>query len=237
MEEFDRGEYHDKFSDFYVYIETIGSGSFGKVVHAIDKSTGEEVAVKIIEKHNVKQGRVSELKQEAVILSSLSHPNIIKFKHLKETDLRLFIVMEMVYGGNLKHYMAKQIINDIQASQIMKGIFQAVVYIHDKNLIHRDIKPENILVPNPHDLSAVKIADFGLSTQYDSRYKHLMENEKCGTLLYMAPEQAASLSYSKTVDVFSCAILLYMLLSRNKHPIAEANETASSYLEKLKNPN
>ncbi|CAG9328151.1 unnamed protein product [Blepharisma stoltei] len=236
MEEFDKGEYHDKFSDFYVYIDTIGSGSFGKVVHAIDKSTGEEVAIKIIEKHNVKQGRVSELKQEAEILSSLNHPNIIKFKHLKETDLRLFIVMEMIYGGNLKQYIQKNQISDLQASQIMKGILQAVVYIHDKNLIHRDIKPENILVPENQDLSAVKIIDFGLSTLYDSRYKHFMENEKCGTLLFMAPEQASSQSYSKTVDIWSCGILLYMILSNNSHPLAKPNEKVSTYLEKLKRP-
>lgn len=71
----------------------------------------------------------------------------------------------------------------------MKCILSAVHYLHDKRIIHRDLKPENIMLAN-HSLDSVKIADFGLSFKLsqDGAFFSLM-NKKCGTILYMAPEQ------------------------------------------------
>ena len=201
MNELDKNDYNDKFSDFYIYITTLGSGSFGKVIHAIDRLTGEEIAVKVIEKKTVKQGRIAELKKEAEILESLDHPNIVKFIHLKETDKRIFLAMELVIGGNLQQFIQSQKLTDLQASQVMKGVLRAVNYMHSKNVIHRDIKPENILVTSVKDLSLIKVADFGLSAQFDQSLKHHMENENCGTLKYMAPEQTAKKFYSRPVDI------------------------------------
>ena len=201
MNELDKNDYNDKFSDFYIYIATLGAGSFGKVVHAIDRSTGEEIAVKVIEKKTVKQGRIAELKKEAEILESLNHPNIVKFIHLKETDKRIFLAMELVTGGSLQQFIQTEKLTDFQASQVMKGLLKAVNYMHSKNIIHRDIKPENILVTSYKDLSLIKVADFGLSAQFDQSSRHYMENENCGTLKYMAPEQTAKKFYSRPVDV------------------------------------
>ncbi|OMJ80609.1 hypothetical protein SteCoe_19093 [Stentor coeruleus] len=235
MNELDKEDHNDKFSDFYIYISTLGSGSFGKVVHAIDRSSGEEVAVKVIEKKTVKQGKIAELKKESEILASLDHPNIVKFIHLKETDKRVFLVMELIIGGTLLHYMQNNKINDLQASQIMRGILSAVSYMHSKNVIHRDIKPENILIGSFKDLSCVKVADFGLSAQYDQSFKHHMESDQCGTLKYMAPEQTAKKSYSRPVDIWSCGILMYTLIT-SRHPLVKQNETALSYVSKLRHP-
>ena len=231
MNELDKGDYNDKFSDFYHYLATLGSGTFGKVVHAIELKTGEEVAVKVIEKKTVKQGRISELKKEAEILGSLDHPNIIKFIHMKETDKRIFLVMELVLGGTLQQFIHTHKLSDLQASQVMKGLLRAVNYTHSKNIIHRDIKPENILVPSFKDLSLIKVADFGLSAQYNES----MENSRCGTLKYMAPEQSARKFYSRAVDIWSCGIIMYTLIT-SKHPLARSNETPVTYAEKLKNP-
>jgi serine/threonine protein kinase len=70
------------------------------------------VAVKIISKLNIKENKVPELRQEAEILASLNHPNIIRFKHVKETQTRIFIVMELVRGGDLKTLMRKKRISE-----------------------------------------------------------------------------------------------------------------------------
>ena len=67
------------------------------------------------------------------------------------------------------------------------------------------------------DLSTVKIADFGLSAQVDSRYSKRVKAQ-CGTLLYMAPEIFSQPSYSKAVDMWSCAVIMYILL-KGHHPI------------------
>src|SRR5574343_596948 len=124
MTEFDKGDYTDKFSDYYVYISTLGSGSFGKVVHALDRQSGEEVAVKIIKKKTVKAGKIAELKKEAEILSSLDHPNIVRFIHVKETQTRIFLVMELIYGGNLNQLIQSTKLSDLQVSQIMSGVLR-----------------------------------------------------------------------------------------------------------------
>lgn len=235
MNDLDKGDFTDKFSDFYVYIGILGSGSFGEVVRAINRATGQEIAVKVIEKHTVKQGRISELKKEAEILSSLSHPNIVQFIHLKETEKRIFLVMELVQFGNLQHFIQNNQLSELQASQIMTGVLRAVEYMHSRNVIHRDIKPENILLSDLSDLTAVKVTDFGLSSQFDQSFKHHMEIENCGTLKYMAPEQTGHRFYSRPVDIWSCGIMMYTLIT-GKHPLEQPNENKFSYIEKLKNP-
>lgn len=65
----DSGDYQEKFSDYYEFVQQLGSGSFGKVVHAVDKYTGEHVAVKIISKLNIKPNKLPILRQEAEILA------------------------------------------------------------------------------------------------------------------------------------------------------------------------
>jgi calcium/calmodulin-dependent protein kinase I len=82
-------------------------------------------------------------------------------------------------------------------------------------------------------LTSLKIADFGLSTQLEHGDKI---NDRCGTILYMAPEQAAYKAYGKEVDIWSTGIILYKLLSNGNHPLYSLNEKKESYFTKLKNP-
>lgn len=211
MEAFDQGDYRDKFSDFYSFIRIIGRGAFGTVVHALNKNSGEEVAVKVIRKKSLNDTHVKLLRREAHLMSSLSHPNVVQFKSLKETHLRIFLEMEIIFGANLQELInSKGHFAEEEAKRIMRAVMEGICYIHSQRITHRDIKPENILVTPSGD---VKITDFGLST--DARHK----NENCGTLLYMAPEQSLSPFYSQSVDIWSCGIILYMLLCRGQHPL------------------
>lgn len=235
MYKFDKGEGSNKFSDYYIYLSALGSGSFGKVVRAIDRVSGQEVAIKIIRKKSFKYNKIMQIKKEAEILSSLNHPNIVRFISLNETLKRIFLVMELVSKGNLKQYLKNNKLNDLQASQVMLGILRAVDYMHSKNVIHRDIKPENILIPSFKDFSQVKLADFGLSSQFDQSFNHHMESRDCGTPIYMAPEQSNQQFYSRPVDLWSCGILMYTLIANN-HPLADPTESKKSYLDKLKSP-
>ena len=86
---------------------------------------------------------------------------------------------------------------------------------------------ENILIAQAGDLSSVKIADFGLSAQVDSRYSKNVKAQ-CGTLLYMAPEIFFQPSYSKAVDIWCCAVILYILL-KGKHPIFKEGMSSEEY--------
>lgn len=105
----------------------------------------------------------------------------------------------------------------------MGSIFRSLHYIHSINIIHRDIKPDNILVSNYEDLSKIKMADFGLSTKLDFYYPKTATS-KCGTMLFMAPEILNNLSYSKSVDIWSCSIIMF-ILSQGKHPFFQSKMT------------
>lgn len=124
---------------------------------------------------------------------------------MRENEEFIVICMELVEGTNLKKYLESRILEDLpltdlECSQIMKGIIQGVGYIHSKDFIHRDLKLENVMLTSPHELESIKIIDFGLSAFFKREMYHTLD-ERCGTLIYMAPEQAMNKRYGKVVYV------------------------------------
>lgn len=106
-----------------------------------------------------------------------------------EQEYSNYIIMEMELGlETLKQFKNRvRNLTELQCSQIMKGIFSALEYLHDvKNVIHRDIKPENVVIMDYDDLTKVKLIDFGLAVH--SSMNQVRDFAKCGTLLYTPPE-------------------------------------------------
>lgn len=176
-------------------------------------------------------------KQEAELLNQLDHENIVKVKHLIQLRGKLYMGMEYVGYGQLFHLIQKKAdkgeqFSDIVASRIMKGIIDAVSYIHDKGIIHRDLKTANILVDeNTLDCEnpTVKIIDFGFGDKSQSSY-----DEHMGTLMYMAPEVALNHEYTKSVDIWALGIIMHMLLKGGRHPFYnKAMDNKQSFLKKL----
>lgn len=114
----------------------------------------------------------------------------------------------------------------------MRSILNAVAYIHSRGIVHRDLKPDNILIGDYNDLSTIKIADFGLSAKYD-HVSFITLDQHCGTLIFMAPEVASKKEYSKSVDIWSTGIIMYMLLTGGSHPLFTSKDDAESYKMKL----
>lgn len=218
----------------YQILGTIGSGSFGTVLHAIETSTNRECAVKVINKNGKKTATIQRMKQEISILKQLHHQNIVEFFGYTETNSNLYIVMEFLQFGTLKSWLAlhKENITEEEASTIMRQILSAVQYLHSHEICHRDIKPENIMLSKNNDLSSLKLIDFGLSA---ARFDSYDESEYCGTLLYMAPEQIENKIYSKSIDIWSIGIILYMLLNHGRHPYYSKGDRKRIYVEKIKN--
>jgi serine/threonine protein kinase len=227
----------DEFDQYFKFIDYIASGSFGTVIKAIYLETNKVVAVKVINKGGrEKQKNIARLKQEITILKQLKHKNIVEFHGFIETNQKIYIIMEYIQNGTLKTLMEKRKerkITEEEASKMMECLFSAVDYLHSREICHRDIKPENILFDNYNDVSTLKLVDFGLSAQY---FEVLEEYEFCGTLIYMAPEQIEKRVYSKTIDIWSCGIIMYMLLNNGKHPIYAKGDRHRDYVEKLKKP-
>jgi len=96
---------------------------------------------------------INLFKQEAELLNQMDHDNIVKVKHLIQLNRVLYMAMECIEGGRLSSLVSnKKILSDLEASMIMKAIFSAVSYIHEKGIIHRDLKLSNILLEDPNDL-------------------------------------------------------------------------------------
>ena len=226
------------FIDEYFPVEIIGAGSFGLVIHVIQIKTNLKMAVKIINKKNANNNsHFDYLNNEVNILKMLDNPRIMKIYNILDNNHYFFIFMELIEGGNLKDLIIKRYLDnnkylfrDSECSLIMKGIFEALNYLHKKNIIHRDIKPENILFKNKDDLSSVILCDFGLAY-------HLNEYEKsisgfCGTTIYMAPEILLKRNYDSLIDSFSAGIVLYILCSGGMHPFYTNDISSKEYIKK-----
>ena len=142
--------------------------------------------------------------------------------------------MELIKSGTLSHWIKAHIenITEVEASVIIGRLLSAVEYLHIKQICHRDIKPENIMLNNFNDLTSLKLIDFGLSAQHFDSLEH---SDYCGTLLYMAPEQIEKKLYSKTVDIWSIGVIMFMLLNQGKHPFYIKGDKKQGYVQKLKN--
>ena len=199
----------------YELLEVLGVGATSTVHRCTDRTTFRDYACKIVDKRHISEsfhGMMDQFHTEIEALRSLRHPNIIELFDVFISDEKIFIVMELMYGGELFDYVVqKGTLTEEEASAIVRKVTSAIVYMHSKNIIHRDLKPENLLLRHrpktPMDLE-VKIIDFGLS-------KCMIEpvtSSFLGTRGYLAPEMLQRLDYSKAVDTWALGVIVFVLL-------------------------
>ena len=201
-----------KFTDLYEIKQVIGKGKFGVVNLGIHKKTGKKVAIKTMNKENIKTIEDKELVRiEIGILKLCHHPNIVRLlDHLENNDY-IFIVMEYIEGGTLRQYLKKKKFNfsERQASNIMSQIVSAIKYLHKYGIVHRDLKPDNIMITQQNDFGIIKIMDFGLSKIVSPQEKMV---DGYGSLSYVAPEVLLRTPYNKEVDIWSIGVILFYML-------------------------
>jgi len=203
---------HEKITDYYTMTnEVLGEGYFAIVKKGVDKKTGAPVAIKIINKDLVEKEET--LRNEIEILSKVDHPNIVKMHAIFDTPEHLFIVMELMEGGELyQEIISRSTYSENEAVEIMRQLLSALVYLHDMNIAHRDLKLENLLLQKAGQLT-VKLADFGLSKLFSGSGDM---KTACGTPFYVAPDILLATDeegYGPPVDMWAVGILLYILLS------------------------
>lgn len=143
---------------------------------------------------------------EAEVCRKLQHPNIVRLLETFDEAKKLYLVFDLVAGGELFHDIQNlQYYSEALASKCMQEILQAVNFFHKKGVVHRDLKAENILLTRKTKPSSIKIADFGLAVEVRGNER---ENfGYAGTPLYMAPEILKRQSYGKPVDMWSCGVI------------------------------
>ena len=204
-----------KFEDFFEFKEKIGEGHFGLVKRCIEKSTGKEYAVKIMNKNKIKERDLNFLIQERNYMCLIKHPNIVSLIKDFEDEQNLYFVMEYFKGGDLSKYLNK-IKNDKEknlekiSAKIIRIIALGVQYLNHFGIVHRDLKPENIVFEKEGDIKSIKIIDLGVAITLPYGKQ---SSDPIGTLAYIAPEMYTHNAYSYKVDVWSLGILLYYLAS------------------------
>ena len=218
----------------YTLINTLGSGSMGKVRLAVHNITGDKLAVKIVPRkinHKDKQQKPKKKDKdehreirtirEASIMLLLHHPFIASLKEMVILDPYYYLFMEYVNGGQLLDYIISHgKLKEKQARRFGRQILSALDYCHRNSIVHRDLKIENILISQAGN---IKIIDFGLSNLFSPRSSL---STFCGSLYFAAPELLNAKAYTgPEVDVWSFGVVLYVLVC-GKVPFDDQNMPA-----------
>nr|GMD09689.1 CBL-interacting serine/threonine-protein kinase 23-like [Ipomoea batatas] len=201
---------------------TLGEGSFAKVKFARNVETGENVAIKILDKEKVlKHKMIGQIKREIATMKLIRHPNVIRLYEVMASKTKIYIVMEFVTGGELFDKIAsKGRLKEDEARKYFQQLINAVDYCHSRGVCHRDLKPENLLL----DASGVlKVSDFGLSALPQQVREDGLLHTKCGTPNYVAPEVINNKGYDGVkADLWSCGVILYVFMA-GYLPFEESN--------------
>lgn len=198
--------------------KTLGSGAFGYVKLGHSKKTKQAVALKYVQKKSQSKAELLVLQNEIDINIALDHPNIARMYETFEDSQFIYIAMELCQGGEMFDLIIDQgCFSEAGTGLLMDQILRAVFYMHSHGIVHRDLKPENFLLTKKKvDISqnTLKVIDFGIAKRFDIREGEgkAVFKTKAGTAYYIAPEILAG-RYNERVDVWSCGVIMYILLS------------------------
>uniref|UniRef100_A0A8C9VHC2 Ribosomal protein S6 kinase n=1 Tax=Scleropages formosus TaxID=113540 RepID=A0A8C9VHC2_SCLFO len=197
-----------QFSDVYDVKEDIGVGSYSICNRCVHKSSKMEFAVKIINK--AKRDPAEEVE---ILLRYGQHPNIITLKDVYDDGRSVYLVTELMKGGELLDKILRQkFFSEREASAVLYTITKTVEYLHTQGVVHRDLKPSNILyVDESGNPESIRICDFGFAKQLRAENGLLMT--PCYTANFVAPEVLKKQGYDAACDIWSLGVLLYTMLT------------------------
>lgn len=197
----------------------LGQGGMAAVYQATDTRLNRQVAIKLMHSHLAAQPAFqARFLQEADAISRLNHPNIIKILGFDRTGSDLYMVTELITGGNLRTYIKRlseeaRLVELPDVVDLMRQLANALDYAHRQGMMHRDIKPDNVLLRpvspavSRSGLQPV-LTDFGLVRLTASSDTG---EQPIGTYPYMSPEQSLGESIDTRTDIYSLGVMLYEL--------------------------
>ncbi|KAM0943434.1 putative protein kinase CAMK-CAMKL-CHK1 family [Dioscorea sansibarensis] len=191
----------------------LGKGTFAKVYHGRDLTTGESVAIKILSKDQVlcEPYLADQIQREISIMRLVRHPNVVELKEVLATRSRIFFILELARAGELFARVSQGRLPEPEARRYFRQLLSAVDFCHSRGVSHRDLKPENLLLDHNGDL---KVSDFGLSALPEQLRHDGLLHTQCGTPAYVAPEVLRRRGYDGAkADLWSCGVILYVLLA------------------------
>jgi len=190
----------------YKIVEKVGTGGMADVYKAISHTDKREVAIKILKETALSNTEIiKRFLRESVILSTLNHPNIVKFFEEGEVNGRHYMITEFLGEGDILSTINHSFNFKISVAM---DICDALHFAHSKHIVHRDLKPSNILL---NSAKTPKITDFGIATLLNSQWTQLTKTDMViGTIAYMSPEQQfRPHKVDRRTDIFSIGAILY----------------------------
>jgi len=213
-------------ADSWYIGETLGKGGFGFVKMGYHKKNGKPFALKFIRKADSDD---PQAKQQAALVATeinclirVQNPYVLKLFAYRTSCIypqqhgenlnTIMLVLELARGGDLFDilYYTKKLKLRLARTYFYQ-LAEGLAAIHEAGICHRDLKPQNLLLNSKFEL---KITDFGLSKIFeDKNQKKVMKTYYAGTQGYQAPEQILKRNFTPKCDVFSCGVILFILLT------------------------
>ena len=211
----------------YELKDVLGHGALGIVFRAHQSRLQRDVAIKsIIESRIALQNVIARFEQEGKAIGRLKHPNIVRAYDSGCHNDRLYLVMELVEGKDLRKKLESGALDSQTSLWILRQTALGLAHARSHDIIHRDIKPGNLLLTNapagfdlPSGIPLVKIADFGLAQLNTTEDSDLDQSQltiagtTIGTPMYSAPEQLSGDPIDHRVDLYALGATLFHMLS------------------------
>ena len=200
----------------------LGRGGSGEVWRGTDMATLRPVAIKLVELSLIDDpGLLAEtigrFRREAMVISSMHHPNIVGALDAGRIGNQLFMVMELAPGISLASMMDERgargmgLFPVTSVLRIAEQVCAGLAAAHQAGIVHRDVKPSNLMVTPS---LGIKIIDFGIARLLaDNSPRLTLPAQTVGTIAYMSPEQAQGIDVDARTDLYSLGCVLYQLLS------------------------
>jgi len=205
-------------ADRYLIQELLGVGGMGRVYVAEHVALGRKSAVKVINPSHANSAEaISRFNREAANASRINHPNVAQIYDFGESAGVLYLAMEYIEGEALATTIERLgPIPAPRAAGITMQVADALAAAHQLGIVHRDLKPENIMIGRKHDgTDWVKVVDFGIAKTMEPEMGQnvTMVGVAMGTPEYMSPEQFTGEKLDHRTDIYSLALVLFMMLT------------------------
>ena len=204
-------------SDF-INLKILGNGYFGTILKMKSKINNQIYAVELIKIESIDESEKIKIMREQKILSSISHPNIVKLCTTFQDDKYFCLVTEFFSSQNLESFVEKfkeqnqnGYINQDLVIKIFKQILLGLSYLHSKRIMHRDLKADNILIDENNN---IKISGFKISAMYGEGFGILSSRgSRVGRIDYACPEILNSQAYDLKCDIFTLGYTMYYIMN------------------------
>jgi tetratricopeptide (TPR) repeat protein len=202
----------DVVADRFEILDAAGAGGMGVVYRARDRTTSDTVAIKVLAPNRLGSGE--RFSREAVALSALQHPGIVRhITHGATSDGHPYLVMEWLEGEDLAERLSRGPLEIAESVALARRVAESLAAAHSQSIVHRDVKPRNLFLVGG-DLREVKLLDFGLVRMGDQATALTGTGLILGTPGYVAPEQVRSArDIGPPADVFALGCVLFKCLT------------------------